>query len=140
LFGDRLVVKTPAVEMRRDDGRVSDAAIDQQPPCKQNGQAPAKTFQCRGYGECRAVFSRRESLARQIRCLPSPLLHSFLRAFYWILENIHLLPLFKAILLNSNNGLSAFVLKNSPAKPFNLTLQRTTQWLLSRLRLKVLRY
>ncbi|KAI0713949.1 hypothetical protein C8Q76DRAFT_472637 [Earliella scabrosa] len=29
--------------------------------------APAKTFQCRGYGECRMVFSRSEHLARHIR-------------------------------------------------------------------------
>ncbi|KAJ6487212.1 hypothetical protein C8R47DRAFT_1072280 [Mycena vitilis] len=28
--------------------------------------APAKTFQCRGYGECRMVFSRSEHLARRI--------------------------------------------------------------------------
>ncbi|KAK1223894.1 Up in starvation [Marasmius sp. AFHP31] len=28
---------------------------------------PAKTFQCRGYGECRMVFSRSEHLARHIR-------------------------------------------------------------------------
>ena len=34
--------------------------------------APAKTFQCRGYGECRMVFSRSEHLARHIRyALPS---------------------------------------------------------------------
>lgn len=34
--------------------------------------APAKTFQCRGYGECRMVFSRSEHLARHIRyVLPS---------------------------------------------------------------------
>lgn len=29
--------------------------------------APAKTFQCRGYGDCRMVFSRSEHLARHIR-------------------------------------------------------------------------
>ncbi|TEB28358.1 hypothetical protein FA13DRAFT_1755861 [Coprinellus micaceus] len=29
--------------------------------------APPKTFQCRGYGECRMVFSRSEHLARHIR-------------------------------------------------------------------------
>ncbi|KAG6817070.1 hypothetical protein H0H87_000249 [Tephrocybe sp. NHM501043] len=29
--------------------------------------APAKTFQCKGYGECRMVFSRSEHLARHIR-------------------------------------------------------------------------
>ncbi|KAF7354033.1 hypothetical protein MVEN_01090200 [Mycena venus] len=29
--------------------------------------APAKTFQCAGYGECRMVFSRSEHLARHIR-------------------------------------------------------------------------
>ncbi|KAJ7441576.1 hypothetical protein FB451DRAFT_1377239 [Mycena latifolia] len=29
--------------------------------------APAKTFQCRGFGECRMVFSRSEHLARHIR-------------------------------------------------------------------------
>lgn len=32
--------------------------------------APAKTFQCRGYGECRMVFSRSEHLARHIRYAP----------------------------------------------------------------------
>ena len=32
--------------------------------------APAKTFQCRGYGECRMVFSRSEHLARHIRYVP----------------------------------------------------------------------
>lgn len=42
-------------------------------PGPQNGlnkryrPAPAKTFQCRGYGECRMVFSRSEHLARHIR-------------------------------------------------------------------------
>lgn len=34
--------------------------------------APAKTFQCRGYGECRMVFSRSEHLARHIRCVFKP--------------------------------------------------------------------
>ena len=38
--------------------------------------APAKTFQCRGYGDCRMVFSRSEHLARHIRfvflALPTP--------------------------------------------------------------------
>ncbi|KAH7102585.1 hypothetical protein BKA62DRAFT_699167 [Auriculariales sp. MPI-PUGE-AT-0066] len=29
--------------------------------------APAKTFQCRGYGDCRMVFSRSEHLARHVR-------------------------------------------------------------------------
>ena len=33
--------------------------------------APAKTFQCRGYGECRMVFSRSEHLARHIRYVPA---------------------------------------------------------------------
>ena len=32
--------------------------------------APAKTFQCRGYGDCRMVFSRSEHLARHIRFVP----------------------------------------------------------------------
>jgi hypothetical protein len=32
--------------------------------------APAKTFQCRGYGDCRMVFSRSEHLARHIRYAP----------------------------------------------------------------------
>ncbi|KAI0255193.1 hypothetical protein BJV78DRAFT_1178202, partial [Lactifluus subvellereus] len=43
-------------------------------PQQQNGgasrryrPAPAKTFQCRGYGDCRMVFSRSEHLARHIR-------------------------------------------------------------------------
>ncbi|KAL9714582.1 Up in starvation [Leucoagaricus gongylophorus] len=34
---------------------------------KRSRPAPAKTFQCRGYGECRMVFSRSEHLARHIR-------------------------------------------------------------------------
>jgi len=34
---------------------------------------PAKTFQCRGYGECRMVFSRSEHLARHIRSVPFPI-------------------------------------------------------------------
>jgi hypothetical protein len=34
--------------------------------------APAKTFQCRGYGECRMVFSRSEHLARHIRYASFP--------------------------------------------------------------------
>lgn len=35
--------------------------------------APAKTFQCRGYGDCRMVFSRSEHLARHIRSVvPCP--------------------------------------------------------------------
>ncbi|OCH87270.1 hypothetical protein OBBRIDRAFT_696756, partial [Obba rivulosa] len=42
-----------------------------QPPtpgvAKRYRPAPAKTFQCRGYGECRMVFSRSEHLARHIR-------------------------------------------------------------------------
>lgn len=33
--------------------------------------APAKTFQCRGFGDCRMVFSRSEHLARHIRCVLS---------------------------------------------------------------------
>jgi hypothetical protein len=37
--------------------------------------APAKTFQCAGYGECRMVFSRSEHLARHIRCVS--VLYSF---------------------------------------------------------------
>ena len=37
--------------------------------------APAKTFQCRGYGDCRMVFSRSEHLARHIRYCSSPILY-----------------------------------------------------------------
>ncbi|KAJ7907687.1 hypothetical protein B0H13DRAFT_689681 [Mycena leptocephala] len=41
------------------------------PPPQMNGKryrsAPAKSFQCAGYGECRMVFSRSEHLARHIR-------------------------------------------------------------------------
>jgi len=37
---------------------------------KRSRPAPAKTFQCRGYGECRMVFSRSEHLARHIRYNP----------------------------------------------------------------------
>ncbi|KAJ7114203.1 hypothetical protein C8R43DRAFT_128590 [Mycena crocata] len=36
-------------------------------PPKRYRSAPAKTFQCAGYGECRMVFSRSEHLARHIR-------------------------------------------------------------------------
>ena len=34
---------------------------------KRYRSAPAKTFQCRGYGDCHMVFSRSEHLARHIR-------------------------------------------------------------------------
>lgn len=37
------------------------------PAGKRYRPAPAKTFQCRGYGDCRMVFSRSEHLARHIR-------------------------------------------------------------------------
>ncbi|THV02872.1 hypothetical protein K435DRAFT_562601, partial [Dendrothele bispora CBS 962.96] len=37
------------------------------PSGKRYRPAPAKTFQCRGYGDCRMVFSRSEHLARHIR-------------------------------------------------------------------------
>ncbi|KIO22730.1 hypothetical protein M407DRAFT_27760 [Tulasnella calospora MUT 4182] len=37
------------------------------PQTKRYRPAPAKTFQCRGFGECRMVFSRSEHLARHIR-------------------------------------------------------------------------
>ncbi|KIM49943.1 hypothetical protein M413DRAFT_6754 [Hebeloma cylindrosporum] len=37
------------------------------PATKRYRPAPAKTFQCRGYGDCRMVFSRSEHLARHIR-------------------------------------------------------------------------
>ena len=55
---------------------------DQQ-PFKRNRQAPAKTFQCRGYGECRMVFSRSEHLARHIRytALPPPFVRTLLTLF-----------------------------------------------------------
>ncbi|KAI0031637.1 hypothetical protein K488DRAFT_51682, partial [Vararia minispora EC-137] len=52
---------------------VLDHAVPQQPngqpqqPGKRYRPAPAKTFQCRGYGDCRMVFSRSEHLARHIR-------------------------------------------------------------------------
>ncbi|KAF8261916.1 hypothetical protein EI94DRAFT_1833091 [Lactarius quietus] len=36
-------------------------------PNRRYRPAPAKTFQCRGYGDCRMVFSRSEHLARHIR-------------------------------------------------------------------------
>lgn len=42
------------------------------PPNKRYRPAPAKTFQCRGYGECRMVFSRSEHLARHIRYVRWP--------------------------------------------------------------------
>ncbi|KAF8513921.1 hypothetical protein BU17DRAFT_10700, partial [Hysterangium stoloniferum] len=37
------------------------------PNNKRYRAAPAKTFACRGYGECRMVFSRSEHLARHVR-------------------------------------------------------------------------
>ncbi|KZO89746.1 hypothetical protein CALVIDRAFT_491428, partial [Calocera viscosa TUFC12733] len=37
------------------------------PPAKKYRGPAAKTFQCRGYGECRMVFSRSEHLARHVR-------------------------------------------------------------------------
>ncbi|KAJ6599462.1 hypothetical protein B0H10DRAFT_1959137 [Mycena sp. CBHHK59/15] len=37
------------------------------PSGKRYRSAPAKTFQCAGYGDCRMVFSRSEHLARHIR-------------------------------------------------------------------------
>ncbi|KAG6811523.1 hypothetical protein H0H92_007036 [Tricholoma furcatifolium] len=47
----------------------NDQQSTQQPtnPNKRYRPAPAKTFQCRGYGDCRMVFSRSEHLARHIR-------------------------------------------------------------------------
>ena len=43
---------------------------------KRNRPAPAKTFQCRGYGDCRMVFSRSEHLARHIRFVPFLVVYS----------------------------------------------------------------
>uniref|UniRef100_A0A0W0G9R5 C2H2-type domain-containing protein n=1 Tax=Moniliophthora roreri TaxID=221103 RepID=A0A0W0G9R5_MONRR len=43
------------------------SAHPQQGVNKRYRPTPAKTFQCRGYGECRMVFSRSEHLARHIR-------------------------------------------------------------------------
>jgi hypothetical protein len=37
------------------------------PPGKRYRSTPAKTFQCKGFGDCRMVFSRSEHLARHIR-------------------------------------------------------------------------
>ncbi|KAF8306368.1 hypothetical protein DL93DRAFT_2088706 [Clavulina sp. PMI_390] len=34
---------------------------------KRYKSAPSKSFQCRGFGECRMVFSRSEHLARHVR-------------------------------------------------------------------------
>ncbi|KAJ3920575.1 hypothetical protein F5877DRAFT_37779 [Lentinula edodes] len=36
-------------------------------PAKRVRPPPSKTFECRGYGDCRMVFSRSEHLARHIR-------------------------------------------------------------------------
>ena len=47
--------------------------------------APAKTFQCRGYGDCRMVFSRSEHLARHIRFISfhsSSIFFSFFLIFF----------------------------------------------------------
>ena len=70
--------------------------------------APAKTFQCRGYGDCRMVFSRSEHLARHIRSVflalsspsvfPPSLTHSsFSRQEAHWRTSFHL-PLWKAVL------------------------------------------
>ncbi|KZT18546.1 hypothetical protein NEOLEDRAFT_1079879 [Neolentinus lepideus HHB14362 ss-1] len=49
---------------------VAASAVPAQPATALNKRyrpAPAKTFQCRGFGDCRMVFSRSEHLARHIR-------------------------------------------------------------------------
>ncbi|KAJ6566853.1 hypothetical protein B0H19DRAFT_1138722 [Mycena capillaripes] len=45
---------------------------------KRYRSAPAKTFQCAGYGECRMVFSRSEHLARHIRCVFSSVIFLYI--------------------------------------------------------------
>ena len=42
------------------------------PPGKRYRSTPAKTFQCKGFGDCRMVFSRSEHLARHIRYIVFP--------------------------------------------------------------------
>lgn len=49
--------------------------------------APAKTFQCRGYGECRMVFSRSEHLARHIRWVLHPVFISFSSSVVFVLDD-----------------------------------------------------
>ncbi|KAL0571628.1 Up in starvation [Marasmius crinis-equi] len=49
------------------DGMAAVVALPTGAVNKRYRPTPAKTFQCRGYGECRMVFSRSEHLARHIR-------------------------------------------------------------------------
>ena len=53
------------------------------PPGKRYRSTPAKTFQCKGFGDCRMVFSRSEHLARHIRYSFSPLSSSAHLAFHY---------------------------------------------------------
>ncbi|EKM83329.1 hypothetical protein AGABI1DRAFT_125783 [Agaricus bisporus var. burnettii JB137-S8] len=54
-------------DLQHDMAATAVAAQQPQSGPKRYRPAPAKTFQCRGYGECRMVFSRSEHLARHIR-------------------------------------------------------------------------
>ena len=66
----------PSAPRPLDDALVAPVDHDPQPALptapsagvnKRYRTAPAKTFQCRGYGDCRMVFSRSEHLARHVR-------------------------------------------------------------------------
>lgn len=49
------------------DGASNPQQVALPPPGKRYRSTPAKTFQCKGFGDCRMVFSRSEHLARHIR-------------------------------------------------------------------------
>ncbi|KAJ7642067.1 hypothetical protein FB45DRAFT_826335 [Roridomyces roridus] len=55
--GEQMTLVSPSSALPAPNGGVS----------KRYRPARAKTFQCRGYGECRMVFSRSEHLARHVR-------------------------------------------------------------------------
>ncbi|THG95426.1 hypothetical protein EW145_g7961, partial [Phellinidium pouzarii] len=57
-----VAVAVPAPSPPPSNPTSRDAAV-----AKRYRAAPAKTFQCRGYGDCRMVFSRSEHLARHVR-------------------------------------------------------------------------
>lgn len=63
-------ILVPAATDLQQQQQPQQAQEEQQQPqsgLRRSRPTPAKTFQCRGYGECRMVFSRSEHLARHIR-------------------------------------------------------------------------
>ncbi|KAF8352148.1 hypothetical protein F5887DRAFT_15115 [Amanita rubescens] len=61
--------KSPPDRSPSDPPDMATLLVATQPPgvTKRYRPTPAKTFQCRGFGDCRMVFSRSEHLARHIR-------------------------------------------------------------------------